>query len=185
MKTLTRRIAPVLVLPLMWMGSLMQPAGAAGNLYSFDYVVNASTTLKKLNQTVTVPPGTFKGTIDFGTGALVGQINLPPATIQMKLAGIVPLVTANVRMIPTKKVTGIVNFDATPFEVTATATMNIRITSAYVGTLKMVNLVGTTCMTSKPVSVTMSGPATLGAASTFSGTYTIPPLKTCGHLTPC
>jgi len=184
MGSLTRKIAPVLVAPLIMMGMWMQPAGASGNQFAFDYVVNASTTLKKLNQTVTVPPGTFKGTIDFGTGALSGAINLPPATVQIKLAGIIPLVTVNVRMVPTKKVTGLVDFTSTPFTVTATATMNIRITSAYVGTLKMVNLVGTTCTTSKPLSVTMSGPANLGGPSTFSGTYTIPPLKTCGHLTP-
>jgi hypothetical protein len=46
-----------------------------------------------------------------------------------------------------------------------------------------VNLVGTTCMTSKPVSVTMSGPASLGAPSVFSGVYTIPPLQNCGLAT--
>jgi hypothetical protein len=159
-----------------------QPA-AAYTLIPFSYKIDATTTLKKLNQTVTVPTGTFTGSINVELETLTGTIKLPPAKIKMKLAGIVPLVTATVKINQTKPVTGTIDLETSyPYQVVATATFNIRIVTAYAGTVP-VNLVGDTCMTSTPVSVTMSGGARFGQASTFSGTYTIPPLKTCGALT--
>jgi hypothetical protein len=63
--------------------------------------------------------------------------------------------------------------------VTATATFNIRIIDAH-ATGTTTNLVGPICKTSKPMSVTMSGPASFSAPSVFSGTFTIPPLQNCG-----
>jgi hypothetical protein len=158
-----------------------QPA-AADDYFPFSYRIDATTHLKKLNQTVTVPPGTFTGYIDFTTARLTGSITLPKATIKMTLAGIVPLVTATVKIVQTKPVTRTVDFSAIPFPVVATATFNIRVLSAYAGIVP-INLVGTSCVTSTPVSVTMRGVADLGSPATFSGTYTIPPLKTCGSLT--
>ena len=75
-----------------------------------------------------------------------------------------------------------------PERVTATSTFNIRIIHAYAALpiplpLPPVNLVGNHCTTATPVSVTMSGIAHLGAASTFSGTFTIPDFKSCGAAT--
>ena len=177
-----RRLAAVLVLfvPLS-MVVTAQPA-AADNYFPFSYRIDATTHLKKLNQTVTVPPGTFIGVIDFTTAQLTGSITLPKATIKMKLAGIVPLVTATVRIVQTKPVTGKVDFSASPIPVVATATFNIRVLSAYAGIVP-VNLVGNSCVTSTPVSVTMRGVTDLSSPATFSGTYTIPPLKTCGAVT--
>ncbi len=156
-----------------------QPAGA-DTFLPFAYAVRATTHIKKLNQTVTIPKGSFTGSIDVQTGVLTGSIKLPPAKITMQLAGIVPLVTATVQTVPTKAVTGHINFQT--LHVSATATFNIRVVSAYAGGVP-VNLVGNSCVTSTPVSVTMSGTANLGGTSTFSGIYTIPPLKTCGLLT--
>ncbi|MDQ1382382.1 MAG: hypothetical protein QOJ71_3101 [Actinomycetota bacterium] len=178
-----RRVASfLLVLPLTLVGVLTeQPAGAAP-FVPFAYKLNATTHLKKLNQTVTVPPGTFVGQIDLGTSHLTGAITLPPATIRLKLAGIVPLVTATVKIIPTKAVTGTVDLTKNPFPVVATATFNIQVVSAYAGILP-INLVGNRCTTSTPVAVTMRGTASLGAPATFSGPYTIPPLKNCGLTT--
>jgi len=46
-----------------------------------------------------------------------------------------------------------------------------------------VNLVGNWCTTASPVNLTMSGIAHLGAASKFSGTFTIPNFKSCGAMT--
>ena len=159
-----------------------QPAGAANPTIGFAYFVNATTHLKKLNQTVTVPQGTFTGSIDLITSHLTGSITLPQATIKMKLAGIVPLVTATIKIVQTKLVSGTVDFTQTPIPVVATATFNIKILKAYAGIVP-VNLVGSTCTTATPVSVTMRGIADLANPSTFSGPYTIPPLKTCGVLT--
>lgn len=178
-----RRLAAILVLfvPLSMVAVTAQPA-AADNYFPFSYRIDATTHLKKLNQTVTVPPGTFIGVIDLTTAQLTGSITLPKATIKMKLAGIVPLVTATVKIVQTKPVLGKVDFSAIPFPVVATATFNIRVLSAYAGIVP-VNLVGNSCVTSTPVSVTMRGVADLTSPATFSGIYTIPPLKTCGALT--
>lgn len=176
-----RRIALTVVLVLVCIGLIAGPAVAEGSIYNFDYRVNATVHLQKLDQTATVPPGRFTGFIDFGNGALLGSITLPLTTVQLSLAGVVPLVTATFKIIPTKKVTGYV--DLNTFNVTATATFNLQIIKAYAATAKSVNLVGSTCTTAKPISVTMSGPASIGGSSTFSGIFSIPFFKTCGRVT--
>lgn len=179
MKLRTKIAAFAMVVPLGAAAFVAnQPASASD--FPFAYTIHATTHLKKLNQTVTVPPGTFVGNIDFDTGELTGTITLPPATITMKLAGIVPLVTATVKIIPSKPVTGHVSLDSVPFPITATSTFYIRITSAYAGVVP-VNLVGNDCITADPIVVTMSGTASPGASSTFSGVFTMPKLKTCGQ----
>src|ERR1019366_7386431 len=63
-------------------------AGAADTVIPVNYTVNASTTLAKLHQTVTVPPGTFKGSIDLTTATLTGNLVLPPASTTVSGAGI-------------------------------------------------------------------------------------------------
>jgi hypothetical protein len=65
---------------------------------------------------------------------------------------------------------------------TATSVFNIQIVSITPAGLPFINLVGNSCVTSKPISVTISG--SLAAPITFSGVYTIPPLKNCGAATP-
>jgi hypothetical protein len=157
-----------------------QSAGAADAVIPVNYTVNASTTLAKLHQTVTVPPGTFKGSIDLTTATLTGNLTLPPASTTISVAG-VGLATATFELSPVKPVVGRVNFST--LAVTATAEFNVLVTSAEPLFLP-VNLVGTHCGTSQPVSVTFSGTFSLTAKSTFSGTYTIPPLSHCGLLTP-
>jgi hypothetical protein len=181
--SMKRRVAAFLMLlmPLTMIAAAARPA-SADSLFPFSYRVDATTHLKNLNQTVTVPPGTFVGSIDLTTSTLSGSITLPPATIKLQLAGIVPLVTATVKIVQTKPVSGTVDLTALPFPVVATATFNIRVVSAYAGIVP-INLVGNSCTTSTPVSVTMRGAAQPGAPATFSGIYTIPPLKTCGPLT--
>jgi hypothetical protein len=180
--TVRRGAAALLcILPLVAVTLVEQPASADGTI-PFAYNVSATTHLKKLNQTVTVPKGTFTGRIDVSNNTLTGTIKLPPATIKIQLAGIIPLVTATVKIVQTKPVHGTIDVTQTPIPVVATATFNIQIVSAYAGVVP-VNLVGNTCTTATPVSVTMKGNASLGGPSTFSGPYTIPPLKSCGALT--
>ena len=188
MRTRRRRRVAVMVVALTVWSSLALDVQAAmafppGDVvFPFSYTVHASTHMQKLNQTITVPPGNFTGGIDLTAGGtLVGNISLPPATFTFKLAGVVPLVTATAKITSTKPVVGTV--DLNTFVVTATATMNIRILSAYAQGTTSPNLVGDLCITATPVSVTMSGPASFGAASTFTGTYTLPNFKTCGPAT--
>lgn len=148
--------------------------------FPLNWVVDATTHLKKLNKDVTVPRGTFVGVVDLTTGQLSGDISLPPAQVTLALAGF-GLVTANMQIVEAQPITG--HLDVSTFSVTATAVFNIFIPSAYPTALPMVNLVGHSCQTSAPVSVTMKGTANLTGASTFTGVYTIPRLKTCGLAT--
>jgi hypothetical protein len=148
-------------------------------VFAFNYHVDATTVVKKLNQTITVKGGHFGGKIDLYTGGLFGTIQLPPTSFTFKAAGILPLITANAVIVPKGFVTG--HVDLNNLTVTATSVFNIKITSAYATGTK-INLVGNSCQTSKAIVVTMSGPANLSAASTFSGTFTLPPFKTCGTL---
>jgi hypothetical protein len=163
-----------------------QPAaGDASNYVRFKYNVDATTHMKTLDQTIVLKGGKFNGYIDFTlAGAesvlpLKGSITLPPATFTYHAAGIVPLITATARIVPTKPVTGSLDL-LNGLTVTATATFNIRIVDAHIqGTTT--NLVGSTCMTATPVSVTMSGPGSLGTEpSVFSGSFTMPGFKGCG-----
>jgi hypothetical protein len=164
------------------MAVMAQPSGATDNYsYKFNYNVDATTHLKTLDQTILIKGGTFSGGIDFGTttdlAPLRGQILLPRATFTYRAAGILPLITATAKIVPTKAVTG--NLSLRTLVVTATATFNIRIIDAHAnGTT--INLVGDQCMTSTPVVVTMSGVASFGTASTFAGEFTLPTLKNCG-----
>ena len=148
--------------------------------FPFDYVVDATTHLKKLNQDATIPTGTFTGVIDLTTGSLVGDIALPPAQVTLNLAGF-GLVTANMQIVERQPVTG--TLDPATFAINATAVFDIRIVSAYPTLTPTLNVVGDSCTTSAPVSVTMAGTANLTGASTFSSNYTIPNLKNCGLAT--
>jgi hypothetical protein len=155
-------------------------AGAADTVIPISYTVNASTTLAKLHQTVVVPPGSFKGSIDLTTSTLTGNLALPPASTTVSVAGI-GLATATFELSAVKPVVGKV--DLSTLSVTATAQFNVLVTSVEPLFLP-VNLVGARCGTTQPVSVTFSGTFSLTAKSTFSGTYTIPPLSRCGLATP-
>lgn len=151
------------------------------NLYPIDYVVKATTTLAKLNETVTVPKGSFKGNLNFNTLVLRGTLTLPPASTTVSLGTGIGLATATFKLAETKQVTGKVNLNN--LTVTATASFNVLVTSVEPLGLP-VNLVGNSCGTATPVSVTFSGKFSFSGASKFSGKYTIPKLQSCELLTP-
>jgi hypothetical protein len=155
-------------------------SAAADPIFPFNWKIDASTHLAKLNQTVKVPTGSFVGGVDLATGTLTGNITLPPATTTVRLAGI-GLARATFQISEVQPVTGHVDF--TTLQATATSVFNIKVVRASLVLLPFLNLVGNSCTTSTPVTVTMSGVASLTAPSTFSGTYTIPPLAHCGLAT--
>jgi hypothetical protein len=181
--TLRRSLAACSILALSALA--VTPAGATAAkptkdpTVPFDYVIHATTTLKKLNQTVTIPAGEFKGTIDIVTSKLTGTISLPPAKSTVAIAGL-PLATATFKTVEVGPVTGKVDFKK--LTATATSVFNIQIPSVTPTGLSFVNLVGNSCTTSTPVSVTMTG--SLKPPLKFTGTFTVPPLKTCGAATP-
>ena len=207
----TRRRVAVLVVALSALAPaalFARPAAAfppGDPVYVFKYNVAATTQIAKLNQTISPPPGIFQGGIDLSSGQLKGSIILPPATFTYQVEGLLP-VTATAAIVQVKPVTGHVNI--ANFKVTATATFNIHILTAYVSTptlptlptlpvipvtlpsiplppvtIPPVNVVGNSCGTATPISVTMSGIAHLGAASKFTGTFTIPDFANCGPAT--
>jgi hypothetical protein len=136
--------------------------------------------MKTLNSDIVVKGGRFQGGIDFGTNELRGSIILPATTFTFP-DGALGLVTATAKINPVGPVTGLVDFNT--LTVTATSKFNIRIVSAYVAGTTSPNLVGNYCRTSTPITVTMSGPVSLGDASTFSGEFTMPPFTQCGFVT--
>lgn len=157
------------------------PAASAANpTFPFNWSIKVSTHLKKLDQTVKVPRGSFTGQVDLVTGELIGHIKLPPASSTVQMAGL-GLVTATFQMNPVKPVTGHVDFAT--LHTSATSVINIRVLRVSPAGVPAVNLVGDSCRTSTPVTVRMSGTASLTAPSTFHGTYTIPPLEHCGAST--
>ena len=196
-RTKRRLKAMVLVLSALAPVTLLTtPASAfpkGDPVYSFKYKIVATTFIKKAGLTLTTDPGIFKGGIDLSTGQLTGSISLPNVTFTQSEAG-VGLVTATSAVMPTKPVTGHVNLGT--FKVTSTSTFNIHLVSMYPAipslpklplpipvVIPKVNLVGDGCTTATPISVTMSGTAKLGAASTFKGVFTIPDFTNCGAMT--
>ena len=183
MGSVTRRSAAIVAIAVVACSALvfsLAPASAFdpnGNVYWFDYNVDATTHMKTLNTDIVIKGGRFKGGIDFGTGELRGNITLPATTFSFP-EGALGLVTATAKIVPTGPVTGMV--DLSTLTVTATSSFNIRIVSAYLAGTTSPNLVGDYCRTSTPVTVTMSGAASLGEASTFSGEFTMPKLIYCG-----
>jgi hypothetical protein len=130
----------------------------------FKTKVVATTLVRRSNLILEPQPGIFKGIIDLKTGELVGDVALPPVTFTLNEG----TVTATSTTTSTKLVHGHVNLKT--FQVTATQTFLIHIVSMYPsGTPPMpppfppVNLVGDSCGTNQPVTVTMSGKANLAS----------------------
>jgi hypothetical protein len=183
MLAIARRSATALLVSALALGSswfVSATPAAADPLLALDWNVNASTHLKKLNMDVQVPQGKFYGVIDLGTGDLAGFLILPPAQVRMSALGSLRLVDATFQIEPAF-VSG--HVDLATLAVTTTSTFDIRVTKVTAAGLPF-NLVGNQCTTAEPVRVDIGGTADLVNGSTFTGEYTIPPLETCGLLTP-
>ena len=156
------------------------PAGASGSNFKIKQIVNESTFVKKENQTTVSPPGTFTGVLNTTTGALKGKLKLPPSTSPVTLAG-VGLAQATIAVSPTKPVTGKVNFQKFTIKTTSQFYLDIKSLTPN-GT--SVNLVGNSCRTATPITLTMSGPFVVIGRSTCTATFTIPPFANCLAMTP-
>src|SRR5258708_166084 len=106
---LGRRFAAVVIglSAVCTLAVVAQSTDAFGSsIYPFNYNVDATTHLKTLDQTIVITGGTFKGGIDFATltdyAPLRGSITLPPATFTYRAVGILPLITATAKIVPTK-----------------------------------------------------------------------------------
>ncbi len=175
-------LAALMVFMLATFGLVSAPAAtAADTIVPVNFVVNASTHLKSLNMDVTVPPGTFVGQVDLTTGALTGNLTLPPAKQSISLLGI-PLATATFALGSNGPVHGTVDLAHGTASITASFTFNI--TSITASILPRLNLVGNNCHGSQPITQTLSGPINLTGSNTFSSDFTIPKFAGCGLITP-
>jgi hypothetical protein len=192
MSQMTRRMFTGTTLVLLACSPVVLGAQSASafpkgdSVIAFDYHIDATTHVKKSDQTITVKGGKFHGLVDFDTAQLRGTISLPDATTITGVGG-VGVVAIKTRTIPTAPVTGKINLNN--FKVTSTSHFLLKIVSVTAVIpaglplpLPQVNLVGDHCQTVAPINVTMSGIANLGAASTFKGTFSIPPVANCQGL---
>lgn len=176
-----RRAFAVLMISLVASLGVAVPAAHADTIIPIHWTVNASTHLKNLNIDVVVPPGTFDGQVNLTTGELTGNLTLPPATQKISLLGL-PLASATFAVKQAAPVTGKV--DLATGTVTVSASFNMLITNVSLALLPKLNLVGSRCHGSTPISQTFSGPINLTGASSFTSTYSIPKFADCGLTTP-
>jgi hypothetical protein len=157
------------------------PAG--DDVFNFRFRVDAVTHIQKFDQTIAVSGGTFTGGIDFVDGSIEGDLVLPTTQFTFKLAGVVPLVTATAQIVSKAPITGYADLYQLPdVPLTTTAVFSIRILEAHAEGTQL-NLVGNWCKTASPITLTMSATARLGAPTTMSGTFTMPPFQNCGAAT--
>jgi len=160
-----------------------QPASAAP-LPINNWTANVTTHIGALvNADVPIPPGTFNGSVELTTGAMTGNLELPPATFTFNALFLVPT-TVTFHTEPTGPTSGTVDIAAGT--VNATATFNVVLDS--VG-LFGVNVLDTTqkCKTVTPSVATLTGTADIAsnpAVVHLTGNYEVAALDTaaCGWL---
>ena len=132
MSAMTKRLFAGTTLLLLACSPVVVGAQAASafpkgdSVIGFDYKIDATTHIKKSDQTETVKGGTFHGQVDFDTARLAGSIKLPDAYSTVS-AGPVGLVTIVTRTVPTAPVSG--KIDLSNFKVTSTSHFLIKIVS--------------------------------------------------------
>jgi hypothetical protein len=156
-------------------------ASAADVVLPFsNYKVGGTLTVKKLNQSITLPAGsTFNGSANVTQGTLSGHVAIPTFTSTIRVLGIPTQVTT--QLVEAQPVQGTVKLDpdfTTHIRSTTSATLYIR--KLRLGLLS----VPTTCRTVSPVNLTLNYDGPFSFPINFNGTTTIPPLVGCGLLGP-
>jgi len=160
--------------------AVASPAAPADTTITVTYPVTGSTTIKAINSTLDLGPGTLTSTADLTTSTLTGTLSLPASTGSFKELGFIP-VTATTQLIQDGPATGTVNFSTNV--VTTTAQTTIQLTS-----LKVLGVnvpVGPACETVTPTPVTVTSQPGFNVLSggTLAGTYAIPHFAHCGLAT--
>jgi hypothetical protein len=156
-------------------------ASAADIVLPFqNYKVGGSLTLKKLNQSITLPAGsTFNGSANVTQQTLSGHVAIPQFTSTIRVLGIPTQVTT--RLDEAQPVQGSVKVDPDfTTHIRSTTSAILRITKLRIGLLS----VPTTCRTAWPVVLTLNYDGPFAFPIAFDGTTTIPPLTGCGLLGP-
>jgi hypothetical protein len=145
-----------------------------------NYKVGGSLTVKKLNQSITLPDGsTFNGSANLTTSQLSGHVFIPEFTSTIRVLGIPTQVTT--KLDEAQPVQGTITVDPN-------FTIHIRSTTSAILRIKKLRLgllsVPTTCRTSEPIQLTLNYDGPLSYPLNFNGTTTIPSLTGCGLLGP-
>jgi hypothetical protein len=156
-------------------------ASAADVVLPFDnYQVGGNLTVKKLNQSITLPAGSrFNGSANLTQGTLSGHVSIPTFTSTIRVLGVPTQVTT--QLVEAQPVQGTVRLDpdfTTHLRSTTSAILYIR--KLRLGLLS----VPTTCRTSAPIQLTLNYDGPFAFPINFNGTTTIPPLTGCGLLGP-
>ena len=155
-------------------------AASAGSSITVKYKVTGSTTIKSVNATTSLGPGTLKSTVNLSSGKITASLALPPATVSFKEFGLIP-VSATTEFVQDGATTGKLNPNSGA--VSTTSKIILKLTSMSVAGLPV------------PVPAKcQSAPATISLKSLkgfsvvnggkLSGTYAIPKFAGCGLLTP-
>ncbi len=154
------------------------PGASATTVWTLKYNASASTTIAKMGKTVTTT-GTDTTYFTLDNSTLTSDLKLAPVTTTALSLGSLPLAYATVAVEPTKLATGYVDKTQT---VHITQVANFHITKLS-GPAKLTNLVGSTCKTTTPVTMTLTGKmGGLFDPIKLSGTFTMPKFSGCGLL---
>jgi hypothetical protein len=155
-------------------------ASAADVVLPFtNYQVGGSLTVKKLNQSITLPAGsTFNGSANLTTSELSGHVFIPEFTSTIRVLGIPTQVTT--KLDEAQAAQGTIKVDSTGVHIRSTTSAILRIKKLRLGLLG----VPTTCRTADPIQLTLNYDGPLAFPLAFDGTTTIPPLTGCGLLGP-
>ena len=178
----TRRAVLALAVALLTAFVVSVPAASAADIVLpfTNYKVGGSLTVKKLNQSITLPAGsTFNGSANLTTSQLSGNLSIPEFTSTIKVLGIPTQVTT--KLDQAQPLQGTIKVDPN-------FTIHIRSTTSAILRIKRLRLgllsVPTTCRTAEPVVLTLNYDGPLAYPIAFNGTTTIPRLTGCGLLGP-
>jgi hypothetical protein len=161
-------------------GAVAVPAAIADFIITFkDYQVGGSLTVRKLNQSVDLPPGsTFNGTADLARRTIHGDVFIPEFTSTIKVLGIPTQVTTKLQQVD--PVDGTLAFDTEGVSIRSSTSAILHIRKLRLGLIS----VPTTCRTARPMVLAMNYDGPLNFPIAFDGTTAIPRLIHCGVLGP-
>lgn len=174
-----RRTAMAASAGLLAVAGVFASAGTASadTTITIRYPVTGTTHLAAPNADLPLGPGKLTATADLNTDTITANLKLPDATGSFKELGLIP-VTATAQLINDGPTTGTI--DPNTGAVTTTSLITMRIVSLTVAGIPQ--LVGDSCETSSPVSVTVTSQPGFNIikGGNLAGTYTIPPFANCG-----
>jgi hypothetical protein len=177
--TALRRTVMAASAGLLTVAGVFASAGpaSADTTITIRYPVTGTTHLAAPNADLPLGPGKLTATADLNTDAITANLKLPDATGSFKELGLIP-VTATAQLINDGPTTG--TLDPNTGAVTTTSLITMRIVSLTVAGIPQ--LVGDSCETSSPVSVTVTSQPGFNIikGGNLAGTYTIPPFANCG-----